>query len=100
VNANKYITGDLPDIGMLMDQGCNITLGTDSLASNHQLSIAAEMKTIHERFPSVGMEQLLRWATSNGAKALKADHQFGSFGKGKRPGILLIEEDFRPRILA
>jgi aminodeoxyfutalosine deaminase len=40
------------------------------------------------------LEQALQWATINGAKALKWDDELGSFEKGKRPGVTLIENDF------
>jgi cytosine/adenosine deaminase-related metal-dependent hydrolase len=44
-NANLYISNILPDVDLLMNEQVNIVLGTDSLASNHQLSILEEMKT-------------------------------------------------------
>lgn len=93
-NANQYITGQLPDIDMLMKNDCDIVLGTDSLTSNHQLSVVEEIKTIQRHFPHIEMETILRWATSNGAKALQMDSLLGSFEKGKRPGVILIENNF------
>jgi aminodeoxyfutalosine deaminase len=90
-NANLYITNTLPDVNMLIQQQCNIVLGTDSLASNHQLSIVEEMKTLQSNFPHLKLETLLQWATINGAKALQMDNKLGSFEKGKQPGIVLIE---------
>jgi cytosine/adenosine deaminase-related metal-dependent hydrolase len=92
-NANLYITGRLPDVEMLCRENLNIVLGTDSIASNSQLSILAEMQTIQRHFPSVDTEQLLKWATINGAKALQMDNILGSFEKGKRPGVVLINKD-------
>jgi cytosine/adenosine deaminase-related metal-dependent hydrolase len=90
-NANLYITGQLPDVDLFIQQDCTIVLGTDSLASNWQLSIAAEMKAIKDNFPSITTEQLLKWATMNGAKALQLDSVLGSFEKGKKPGVVLCE---------
>ncbi len=52
-NANLYITNTLPDVNLLIEQQCNIVLGTDSLASNHQLSILEEIKTLQKYFPSI-----------------------------------------------
>ncbi len=93
-NANQYITRQLPDIDLLVKHDCTIVLGTDSLASNHQLSILEEMKTIQQHFPHIEMEMMLQWATSNGAKALQVDSLLGSFEKWKKPGIILIEKNF------
>ena len=90
-NANQYITGKLPDIDLFIKHSCDIVLGTDSLASNHHLSILEEMKTIKKHFPHIEIKEMLKWATSNGAKALEMDQLLGSFEKGKRPGIVLID---------
>ena len=74
-----------------MDNACDIVLGTDSLASNHQLSILEEMKTLQQHFPELKLAAMLQWATINGAKALQMDDTLGSFEKGKQPGVVLIE---------
>jgi cytosine/adenosine deaminase-related metal-dependent hydrolase len=93
VNANKYIEDALPPIELLRKNNCEIILGTDSLASNWSLNILDEIKTIRKNFPSIPIAEILQWATSNGAKALQMDDQLGSFEKGKRPGIILINEE-------
>ena len=90
-NANLYITNTLPDVNLLMEQECNIVLGTDSLASNHQLSILEEIKTLQQHFPFITLETMLQWATINGARALQMENELGSFEKGKKPGIVLID---------
>ncbi|MBK9457446.1 MAG: hypothetical protein IPO24_18600 [Bacteroidetes bacterium] len=40
-----------------------IAVGTDSLASNHGLSILTEIQTIQHQFPELPTSDLLRWAT-------------------------------------
>ncbi|HET6254566.1 MAG TPA: amidohydrolase family protein [Puia sp.] len=90
-NANLYIGGKLPDVRLLVERGCRIVVGTDSLASNHGLSILAELKTLQNAFPWLETATLLGWATSAGAGALQMDKVFGSFGEGKIPGVLLLE---------
>jgi len=97
-NANLYIEDALPDVELFLKNNCHIVLGTDSLASNHQLNILEEMKTILNNFPSVTTEQVLQWATLNGAKALQMESQLGSFEEGKNPGIVLIENVEEGRI--
>lgn len=93
-NANQYITRQLPGIDLLIKHDCGIVLGTDSLASNHQLSILEEIKTIQHHFPHIETERMLKWATSNGARALQMDSLLGSFEKGKKPGVVLINTEF------
>jgi cytosine/adenosine deaminase-related metal-dependent hydrolase len=90
-NANLYIENKLPAIPMLMQSGAEIVLGTDSLASNDQLSLLAEMRSIQEHFPQIALENLLQWATINGAKALQIEQRLGSFEAGKTPGVLRID---------
>ncbi|THU37220.1 amidohydrolase [Niastella caeni] len=93
-NANIYIGNPLPDIDLLRQYKAAITVGTDSLASNHQLSILAELQTIHQYFPHIETGELLQWATLNGAQALQLDDVLGSFEPGKKPGIIIVDEDF------
>lgn len=90
-NANLYISNSLPDVNKLIQQKCDIVLGTDSLASNDQLSIFEEIKTLQKNFPELNLQTLLQWATINGANALQMDKTQGSFEKGKQPGLVLIE---------
>jgi cytosine/adenosine deaminase-related metal-dependent hydrolase len=92
-NANLYIEGRLPDIPMLMRDERNICIGTDSLASNHKLSILSELQAINKQYPNIGWETLLRWGTSNGAKALRMADMVGSFKPGTQPGILQVDLD-------
>ncbi len=94
VNANLYIENKVPDVNLFIANNCKITLGTDSYASNWSLSIFDEIKTLHKHFPEIDWDDLLKWATLNGAKFLGIDNTFGSIEKGKTPGLNLINKDF------
>ena len=85
-NANLYIQNKLPPIQLFQKHGCNMVLGTDSLASNSRLCIYEEIKTIQKAMPEISLDTLLGWATLAGACALGVDKMFGSFEKGKKPG--------------
>jgi len=89
-NANLYIENRLPDVVRLRDAGLKITLGTDSLASNDVLSIFAEMQTLQHHF-DISVDDLLKWATYNGAEFLEITDRYGSLEAGKKPGINLLE---------
>jgi cytosine/adenosine deaminase-related metal-dependent hydrolase len=82
-------------VELLQQENCSIVLGTDSLASNDELSIAAEIRTIHRSFPSIPLETILQWATSNGACALGLENEIGTLTPGKSPGILLFDKTLR-----
>jgi cytosine/adenosine deaminase-related metal-dependent hydrolase len=89
INANKYIEQAIPPIE-LKNSGFDIVIGTDSYASNWQLNILEEIKTI-QKDTNTSLQEILTWATINGAKALQIADNFGSFEKGKKPGIVLID---------
>ncbi len=91
INANLYIENNVPPVELLRSNNCAIVLGTDSLASNRGLNILSELQSITRNFPEIPLTELLQWATLNGAKALQMDDELGSFAKGKRPGVLLLE---------
>lgn len=92
INANLYIENKVPPIDWFMKHGCHIVLGTDSYSSNWQLSIAAELAEV-TRFATVTPQQALQWATLSGAKALGWDDELGSFEKGKKPGVVLLNTE-------
>lgn len=89
-NANLYIENTLPDVMMLRRNNCRITIGTDSLASNHTLSVLDELKVLHKNFPAIPVAELLTWATKNGAEALKMN-SLGTFEAGMKPGVVFLE---------
>lgn len=89
--SNTYISNKLPPADILVSEGCSIVIGTDSLASNNKLSILTELKILQKHFPSFSLEELIRWATINGATALAKHQNYGSIEPGKKPGLLLLE---------
>ena len=89
-NSNLFIENELPPVSLFRQYDLNLSIGTDSLASNHRLSILQEMITLQERFPEIKLEELIGWACRNGARALGFDKEFGCFEKGKQPGVNLL----------
>jgi len=90
-NANIYIERRLPDVELFRRENLNIVLGTDSLASNYNLSVIEEINTIIKHYPMIKLEEILKWATENGAAYFGWDG-LGSFKKGKSPGGVLINK--------
>ncbi|MEI8141499.1 MAG: amidohydrolase family protein [Chitinophagia bacterium] len=90
-NANQYIEQTMPPVELLRSENANIVIGTDSYASNWSLSVLDELKTIQQHHPAIPVSEMLGWATLNGARALQMDKHLGSFEKGKKPGVVLIE---------
>ncbi|MFL5739240.1 MAG: amidohydrolase family protein [Flavisolibacter sp.] len=93
VNANLYIENSVPPIRLFRENDCPLVLGTDSLASNWSLNLMDEIRTIRKYFSDIPLEEILQWATLNGAAALGMEDLLGSFEKGKKPGVLLMNEN-------
>ncbi len=91
-NANLFIENKLPNYQLLSQYQDHISIGTDSYSSNWKLSILEEIFSILKYNSFLTLEQVLQWACINGAKALKMDHNLGSFEKGKTPGINWIQD--------
>ena len=90
-NANQYIEQTMPPVELLRSSNASIVVGTDSYASNWSLNILDELKTIQQYHPNIPLDEMLQWATINGARALQMDRHLGSFDIGKKPGVVLIQ---------
>lgn len=89
-NANAYIENRMPPLELLLHHKVRLVLGTDSLASNDQLSLLEEMKTLQHHFPELPLTTMLSWVTHNGAVALRCNERFGSFSPGTTPGLIQL----------
>jgi cytosine/adenosine deaminase-related metal-dependent hydrolase len=70
--------------------GFNICLGTDSLASNEDLSLFAEMRAFQKEFPSIPPEEILQMITVNPARALRQENVLGRIRRGCRADLISI----------
>lgn len=86
-NANLYIENKLPQLTLFKNKNLKMCIGTDSLASNKTLDILSEIKTLSKHFSEIELEEILTWATYNGAEFLGIHNQYGTFEKNKKPGI-------------
>jgi cytosine/adenosine deaminase-related metal-dependent hydrolase len=90
-SSNIHISGTMPPVTLLRDITDRIIAGTDSLASNDRLDMLTELRLLHEAAPDTPLEEVIRWGTINGARALKMDETLGSIEPGKKPGLMLVE---------
>jgi cytosine/adenosine deaminase-related metal-dependent hydrolase len=70
--------------------GFNICLGTDSLASNSDLSMFAEMHELLRKEPAVSPREALEMATANGATALGQSAVLGCLRTGARADVIAV----------
>jgi cytosine/adenosine deaminase-related metal-dependent hydrolase len=91
-SSNKRISGIMPPVRLLKNASDRIVTGTDSLASADRLSILNELRLLHDAAPEIPLDEIIRWGTINGARALNMADTLGSIEPGKKPGLLLIEQ--------
>lgn len=88
--SNIFIHDALPPVELMRRNRLDVMIGTDSLSSNDDLDIVKEIFCLHENFPQVPMNELLVWASLNGARFLSKDDILGTLTPGKKPGIVYI----------
>jgi aminodeoxyfutalosine deaminase len=74
----------------LRELGLNICLGTDSLASNDDLSLFAEMRGFQKEFPTVAREEILKMVTVNSARALQQETALGKIQSGFLADLIAV----------
>ena len=89
--SNIFIHNTLPPIPVMRESGIPICVGTDSLSSNDQLDMVAELRCLQQAFPEVPLGEMLTWACLNGARFLGKEDVLGTLEPGKKPGVVLIE---------
>jgi cytosine/adenosine deaminase-related metal-dependent hydrolase len=75
----------------MLAAGVRMAVGTDSRASNPDLSLWKELRHIARNHPEVSLESILRMGTLAGAEALGIADQFGSITPGKRAALVAVE---------
>jgi cytosine/adenosine deaminase-related metal-dependent hydrolase len=73
-----------------LTRGIQVAFGTDSLASNPDLSVLAEARFLHRHYPDVTGATLLRMATLSGAEALGWHKETGSLTPGKSADLVVL----------
>ncbi len=73
-----------------LELGVNVALGTDSRASNPDLNLWEEARTVARLFPEIAPQDVLRLATVNGARALGLADRHGIIAPGRRADLCCI----------
>jgi cytosine/adenosine deaminase-related metal-dependent hydrolase len=93
--SNEYLHNGRAAVRRMLEAGVPVGVGTDSLASNHDMDLMEEVRAIREAEPEIPTEDLLKMATVWGAQVLGLEAQFGSLGRGKQADIVVyrVSED-------
>ncbi len=98
VTNMKLATGGVAPLPEFLENGVNVTVGTDSNNTNNSLDMFSEMKTLGLLHKSsrwdatiAPAQQLLDYCTINGAKAIGMEDKIGSIEKGKYADLVILD---------
>jgi len=88
--TTRAISGVLPPVRLFREAGVRVAIGTDSRASNPDLSILAECRALVDA-GLVSPQDALTMATREGAWALGFERLTGSLAPGRRADLVVVE---------
>lgn len=88
--SNQFLGVGKAPLGKLLAAGIVPALGTDSAASNPELSIWREMRLLAADHPDVSPQIIVSMATMAGARAVGQDDFYGSLAPGQSGHFLAV----------
>ncbi len=93
--THDYFEHEPYPLPQLLDRGVTMALGTDSRASNPDLSLLAEMQFLAQAHPEVSPASILELGTLGGARALGIANDLGTLEVGKRANLAAVKLEAR-----
>lgn len=97
-SSNLKLASGFDSFETYLEKGINLSLGTDGVASNNNLSMLQEMsltaklqKALNNDPTILPAHQMVEIATLGGAKALGLDKEIGSIEIGKKADLICID---------
>ncbi|MBM9538416.1 amidohydrolase family protein [Desulfobulbus alkaliphilus] len=88
--SNRFLGVGTAPVARYLDHGILPALGTDSLASNPELSLWREMSILAEDHPEIEAAEIFAMATLGGAEALGLGRVLGTLEAGKAADLLIV----------
>lgn len=99
-SSNLILGGGIADISKMLDLGINVSIGTDSSASNNRLDVLEEVrlaallgKGLNHQPEILDSKNVFKMATYNAAKAMNKSKMIGSIEPNKKADIVAINLD-------
>lgn len=99
IESNLKLASGFSPVKKMIDAGINVSIGTDGVCSNNDLSMIGEMGTVskfHKAFnmdaTALSAETVLHMASKNGAKALHLEN-IGTLNKGMKADFFVLSFD-------
>lgn len=91
--SNSFLHAGRAPIEEMLMSDIIPAIGTDSWASNHILDMWEEIRLVHQNYPSIKPTDILKMATTAGARAFGKDHMYGEISPGKSSCFLHVNSD-------
>lgn len=88
--SNRYLQVGTAPADRFLQHGILPALGTDSLASNPELSLWREMRILQENHPGIDPSDIFAMATLGGASVLGLEDRYGSLAAGRSAHFLAL----------
>ena len=88
--SNRFLRVGAAPVRRYLESGVLPALGTDSLASNPELSLWREMQMLAEAQPDLDPADIFAMATLGGAEALGLGNRLGALEPGKNADLLIV----------
>lgn len=99
LESNLKLASGFSPVHQMMQAGINVTIGTDGVSSNNDLSMIGEMGTVSKFHKALNYDAtvlsaqtVLNMATSNAAKALSLNN-IGELNNGKKADFFVLSFD-------
>ena len=99
LESNLKLASGFSPVKKMLDAGINVSIGTDGVCSNNDLSMIGEMSTVskfHKAFnmdaTALSADTVLQMASSYGAKALNLQN-IGTLNKGMKADFFVLSFD-------
>jgi len=97
-SSNLKLASGFDSFASYLEKGINLSIGTDGVASNNNLSILEEIsltsklqKALNDDPTILPARQMVEIATSGGAKALGKEKNIGSIEVGKNADLICVD---------
>ncbi|WP_028582404.1 amidohydrolase family protein [Desulfogranum japonicum] len=89
--SNQFLEVGQAPVEKILQAGILPALGTDSLASNPEISLWREMALLAAEHPLIPASTIFAMATLGGAQALGLGHEYGCIANGQKAHQLYVE---------
>jgi len=90
--THRFFGRERFDLGFYRNAGIPVLLGTDSLASNHDLNMFAELRAMAEDHPSLDPSELFSMVTTRPAAAIGRAGRLGELSPGALADFIAIPD--------